>query len=120
MHLRIAVAFRGGCQQKPGAVLARDFQHVARPRRAHVQGLNGMFQIILGTRQRRQVQHPIHRPIHFQRATNVPLAKGKRWVTLQMLEISRRARNEIIQPDHGVAFPDQPVAEVRTDKAGRA
>ena len=37
-----------------------------------------------------------------------------------MLEISRRASNEIIQPDHGMALPDQPVAEMRADKSGRA
>ncbi len=118
MHQRIAVALRCRGNHEARLVFPRDLQHIARARRAHVQRLDGMLEIILGTGQRCQVKHAVHRAFRLKRPAHIPFPKLKRRIALQVLEIASISGHEVVVASHLMPLGNQTVTQVRADETG--
>jgi hypothetical protein len=52
------------------------------------------------------VQHSVERSIDFHGTAHIPFVKLKPGVSLQVFDVSRDASDEIIEPQHMMAFGD--------------
>ncbi len=117
---RIAVALRSRRQQKPRVLAPRQFQQVPSAGRSGVEGLDRMRQVVLGTGRRGQVQHPVDGSVDFDGLAHILLHEPESRMTSQVGDVLERPCQQIVKGDDGVILRNQAVAEMRTDKAGRA
>ena len=118
MHQRIAVGFGSRRQEKPGAVLFRDIEHVLRPGGAGFQRLDRMLQIVFRTGERSQVQNRIEFSLRGKRLRDVAFDKIEIRMLEQVLHVSGGARHQIIQGNHTMVVGNQSVTEVRANETG--
>ena len=117
MHRRIAVAFRCRRHHELRTAPPGRFERFKRPVRSHPQGGDPMFGIVHRTRRTGEVKHIIQ-GAPLAGLANIFLHEFKSGVTLQMLDISEPSSQQIVRRDHGIAFAQQPIAEMRSQKAG--
>lgn len=106
----------------------RDFEHVARSDGAHVQGLNGMREILPRARKRSQMPHMIEGAAGVGRVIcsndivpgHVALDQPETRIAFQLREIAPRSGDQIVHADHVVAEMNKTIAEMRSDESGRA
>ena len=104
MDRGVAVAFRRGGEQIARAFFERQIEGAARADGAHVQGFDGMLQVVLGTGGRCHVQHAIHGTFHRKLVGDILLAKREARLRRQMRQIAAGACEKVIQPNHRVPF----------------
>ena len=66
------------------------------------------------------MQHRIQRPFDVDVVGDVLKYEGKAAIAGQMGDVIRVAGDQVVHSDDGVAICQQPVAQVRSDKAGAA
>jgi hypothetical protein len=66
------------------------------------------------------VEHAFEWPLHLDEVGHVVQDQLKVWVALQVVEVGPVAGDEIVHPDHPVAYREQAVAEMRAEKPGGA
>jgi hypothetical protein len=91
---------------------------LARTQGTGVEGLDGVGQVVFGTRQRRKVDHAIHRTVNREGPRDVLFQELEVRVAGQVRQIVGMPGQEIIQRHQGVTLTQQTVAKVRANKAG--
>jgi len=65
------------------------------------------------------MQHAVHRRFHSERPADIPLAKLKRGIAVEVRQIARVPGHKVVVADDVVTFGDQTVAQMGADEAGR-
>ena len=75
-----------------------------------------MFEVILGTGERCQMQHGVYRCFGLKGLAHIPVSKLKSRIALQMLQIASVPGYKVVITDNVMPFGQQTVTEVRADE----
>ena len=67
-----------------------------------------------------QVQHAIQRAIHLEVMNDIPLQEGEARLVRQVGQVGGRPSGEVVEPHHLGPVRQEPVHQMRTEKAGGA
>ena len=98
-------------------------RHAERVQGAHaldLQRVNGMSQVVSGTRRRGEVQHEIDRAVDEEWRGDVLPHEPEAGVAGQMAEIPLAPGEQVVDPHDAPAPVQEPVAQVGAQKSSRA
>ena len=118
VHLRVAV--RLGCRSKhePCALVLRHAEHVQRADRADLHGLDRQLQVVDRRGRRGEVIDHVDVAWDVDVVGDVGPHHPELRVGQQVLDVRRRAGEEVVDADDVPAVGEQPLADVRAQEAG--
>jgi hypothetical protein len=116
MHEGIAIALRRRRMKVARAIFPGHLQRVQRARRAHEQSLHPEPHIIRRAGRRGEVVHVIHTP-QIEGLADVSFLQPESRLVLQVGEVGEPAGRQIVHAQHAMAFGQQRIAKVRTQKS---
>ena len=112
MDERVAVHLGCRREQKRRALCPREAEHVHRPDRADLQGVDRIRVVLRWRRGRCEVQRVAHVSTDEDAVVDVHLAKLEVRVRPERLQVVRRPGDEVVDRKHPAAAVEQSLAEV--------
>jgi hypothetical protein len=100
-----------------GAVPGRDFESVLSADGAHTESLQPQAKILWRAGRGSEVENVVHWA-GVEGLADVPLIEAEARLVGQMGEVCGVSGGEIVNADYGMAFAQQAVSQVRTEKSG--
>src|SRR5271166_1906035 len=116
MHGRISVAFRGRCHHELRAAAQRRFESFEGPVRSDAQGLDSVFGVVYRARWTGKMKYIIKRA-PLTGMADIFLDELKARIVPQVLDVGEAAGQQIVRGHNRIALAQQPVAQVRSQKA---
>jgi 3-hydroxyacyl-CoA dehydrogenase len=120
VHGRVAVDLAGRRDQDARVLRLGEAEAVVDAERADLQRLDRDLQVVDRRGRRREVQDVVERSWHMDEVADVLVEELELLQREKVLEVPQVAGDEIVHPDHFIAFADEAIAEVRTEEAGGA
>ncbi len=120
VDLRVAVGLAGRGEQEAGALLLGQAQGVQRAERADLHRLDRQLEVVDRAGRAGEVQHLVDRAGDVDVLRHVGLHEPEPVVLHQVLDVDRRAGQEVVERDDLVAVGEQLLAQVRAQEAGPA
>ena len=120
MAFGVAVDFAGAGQEEAGVFRLGQAERVVRAERADLERLDREVEVIDRAGRRREVQNVVHRAGDLQRLRHVVPEECEPVVGSQVLDIGRRAGDEVIDADDLVAARQKALAQVGADETRAA
>ena len=118
MDFRVAVHFGRGCLQDRDAKALGEAEHVQRPEKTRLRGLDRIVLVVHRRRGTGEIVNLVH--FDLQRCTDVVPDHFEIPELLQMQNVLTFAGKEVVDTEYGVAALQQPLAKMRTDEARAA
>ncbi len=120
MHQGVAVDLAGAGQEETGALGQGQPQRVVGAQAAHLQRLDGQFQVVHRAGRAGKVEHCVQIALNIDVIGHIVLDEMKALMTGQVGNVVCVACDQVVHRDHMMALLQQPIAEMASQKPGSA
>src|SRR5205823_4220051 len=106
---RIAVHFRGGCEQEASTLGPRQAERLVGPERADFEGLNGIVEVVDRAGRTGEVEHPVEGALNLDEVRDIVQDELKAGMLAEVGDVGGVTGEEIIHSHDAVTLYQQPV-----------